>query len=109
MLKPQGLAASCGIEKGKISKSPIQNFSSILKYFKLLFLILDVIFSMLSKACIVEKTGISNLDEKVARPLTWSECSCVTKIASIEEASISMELNAFSIFLLLTPQSINIL
>ena len=32
MLKPQGSAASCGIEKGSIIKSPISNFSYDLKY-----------------------------------------------------------------------------
>ena len=30
MLKPHGLAASCGIEKGLISKSPISNLSETL-------------------------------------------------------------------------------
>ena len=56
---------------------------------------------------LVEKTGKSNFLESVPRPCTWSECSCVTKIPSIVDGSISILFKAVSIFLLLTPASTN--
>ena len=82
-MKPQGSAASCGIEKGKILNSPISKFSDILKYF---LFSCDILLDILSNAFQVflfAYIGILYLLDKVAKLFVWSMCSCVTRIAEI--------------------------
>ena len=105
MLNPQGFAASWGIANGFIFKSFISKFSSILN--KLIFFsdIFSFCFGIASKVFWLTKTGIPNFFENVPSPWTWSECSCVIKIPSKDDGSISKLVSAVSIFLLLTPAS----
>lgn len=83
ILNPHGSAASWGIGKGKIFKSPITKSFNILKYF---LFCSEILLYMLGKAAqvfLVAYIGILNLLDKVAILFVWSVCSWVTSIAWI--------------------------
>jgi len=108
MLNPQGSAASCGIEKGSIIKSPISNFSYDLKNFWFESEILSFCLGIASHVFSFAYTGMLYLEETIPKLWTWSECSWVTIMALISLRDISLEDKAEVSFFKLTPLSTNI-
>ena len=104
---PQGSAASCGIENGEISISPIENFSSITTFFLFLSDIFSLCFGIASNVLDVAKTGISNFFDIFPTLWIWSTCSCVTITASKSAPETFILSRPCSIFFKLTPASIS--